>query len=114
MVPLAALVEERARARLHDGLDHEGLDVHGEHHDPVAEVAEFGDAIGDHDPVELKVEDQDVGGLARTSEYGLDRVAGRDNLYPAVRVGCDPAPHALDDDVGVLYDGDADGPVQRA
>ena len=88
--------------------------MHGEHHDPVAKVAEFGDAIGDHDTIKLKVEHYDVGVSAGTSEYGLDRVAGRDNLYPAVGVGCDPATHALDDDIGVLDERDADGPVQRA
>jgi hypothetical protein len=114
MVPFGALVEERARARLHDRLHHEGLDVYGEHHDSVAKVAEVGDAIGDHDPVKLKVEHHDVGRLTGTSEYSLNRIAGRDYLYPAVRVGCDPAAHALDDDVGVLDEGDADGSVQRA
>ena len=88
--------------------------MHAEHDYPVAKIAEVSDAIGDHHPVKLKVEHHHVGEPSGTGKDGLDRVAGRDDFYPAARIGCEPATYAFDDDVGVFDERDTDGPVQRA
>src|SRR5262249_61218718 len=95
-------------------LTHEGLDVEGAPDHAVAKVAEPGDAVGDHRAVQLEVEHHDVGRFTRARKDGLDRVTGCHDHHTALRVGGEPGPHPLDNNVGVLYEGDADGLIQRA